>query len=151
MVDNIFMDVRASLLKYCKDVRARYPNALPNFDVFDFDSHASVNDMPENDVIGISEYSIANADNHYYVTCMIVICTKADDAQLGRLNPAMSALFSELKPGFSGITVVNAQSGNEIGVLKVMENVTALPVARADNRPIQMIAVEMGSSFLVPP
>jgi len=151
MVDNTFIDIKSSLLKYCKDVIARYPSIMPGWTVFDFDSHASVNEMPNTDVLGIMEYSVSNHDNHYYVTCMITVCTKSDDAQLKRLHPAMNALFGELKPGWGGIQVVNSNTGDAVGNLKVMENVTALPVGRADNRPIQMIAVELGSSFLVPP
>ena len=146
---DVFNDVKASLLKYCKDVIDR--NNLQGFVNFDFDAHATIHQWPDKDLVGVGEYSITNEDKHYHVTCLIAVSTRANDSQLQKLSNVIGCIFKELEPGFGGIQVVDSKTGQLRGNLVVMDDVSVLPVARADTRPIQMIAVRLGSSFLVPP
>jgi hypothetical protein len=143
-----YFDIQQSLLKYCNEFIKK--NNL-DFEVFDFDSHGSINSLPDSNLLGIGEFEIENDSNRYYTTCSFVICTKADDAALVKLRPVVDKLFSQLTPGSIDIKVVTGTTGKLIGNMVVMDNVTVLPVARTETRPLQMIAVRLASSFLVPP
>lgn len=145
----VYFNVQQSLLAYCKDFLTR--NSISDFDVFDFDVHGVLNDLPNKDLIGIAEFGIENSQETYISTCMIVVSTKADDKDLTRLRNVIDKLFEELKPGYKGISVKNASTGNVLGNMTVMDDVGALAVARTATRPVQMIAIQLGSSFLVPP
>jgi len=144
-----YFDIQQSLLKYCNDFISK--NNLTDFQVFDFDSHGSINNLPDFHLLGIGEFEIENDSNKYYTTCSITVCTKADDATLIKLRPVIDQLFTELKPGCTDIKVVNGNTGKLVGNMVVMDNVAVLPVARTETRPLQMIAIRLASSFLVPP
>jgi len=147
----IYTDVKKSILKFCKDYIEN--NGLASkFDVFDFDAHATINELPNKDLIGIGEFSIENNSEMYTVTCYIAVCTKADDKNLARLTPVIDGLFDLLRPGHKAMDVVR-QSGNTVqtlGQLVLMESVSVLPVARTETRPIQMLAIQLGSGLIDP-
>lgn len=144
-----YFDIQQSLLRYCKEFISK--NNLQDFEVFDFDSHGSINHLPDSHLLGIGEFEIENDSNKYYTTCSITVCTKADDSALTILRPVIDKLFTELTPGSVEVKVVNGSTGKLAGNMVVMDNVTVLPVARTETRPLQMIAIRLASSFLVPP
>lgn len=143
----IYMNTKASLLKYCKDFCTR--NGF-DFDVFDFDAHATINELPDNDLIGIGEFSMENNSQMYIVTCMIGVCTKADDQNLTRLSPAIDKLFNELQPDRVDniLEIVTADVGEKTGQFKIINPIAVLPVARnAKARPFQTVAVSLAATF----
>lgn len=150
---DVYNNVSSSLIKYCNGFITRH-SLTSTCEPFDFDAHAVEGEMPEKDLIGIGEYTIENVDQHYMITALVCVCTMADDANLKRLRKITGLLFSELKPGDTSIKVVDiggSPVGQYIGNLVIMDNVKALQIARSNTRPIQMIAVQFGSSFLTPP
>lgn len=143
-----YNNIRKSLLKFCNDFIAS--NELENFKPFDFDSHATIDKLPENNLIGVAEYAVRNNDKTYDITCMIVVSTLADDNGNVKLNSVVGKLFGVLKPGHN-LVAVSGDNGTQIGHMVVRSPVEALPVAGTDGRPFLGIAVSLGSSFLVPP
>lgn len=141
-----YIDINTSLLAYCKNAITR--QGLSGFEVFDFDTHASIQALPDADLIGICDYSITNQGDDFMVTCMIMVCTKADDTYLKRLRPVIDGLFSELTPGRdnSNLKVVDP-SGITRGFMKVMKDVMVTPVGASETRPIQGIAVSLSVGY----
>lgn len=146
--DNIQYDVRSSLLKMCKDFITQ--NSLTGYEVFDFDAHAGVNDLPNNHLIGIAEYSLGEMSDTYEGECMVIICTKQDDTNLKELYPNTSKMFARLKAGRT-IPVVQSDDGVVIGNLKVHSGTEAMSVARTKARPLQAINISFGLSLVLPP
>lgn len=145
-MSNAYEDVQRSLLAYCNGFLDR--NGVEDFEVFDFDAHSVEQELPDSDLIGIGEYSIENMTDHYNVTCMVIVCTKADDTGLRRLRATMGKLFSELKPRNSGnpFKVVDT-SGVTRGYLAVMDNVLVGPIGNTKTRPVQAMSVSFAVGY----
>lgn len=145
-MSNPYIDHKTSLLSYCKNFLSR--NTITGFDVFDFDAHAATNELPDKDLIGISDYGIVNNKDMYIVHCAIVVCTKSDDSNLTRLTNVINKLFNELRPGETGDRfALITSSGTPKGFMTVMDPVEALPVGQTRTRPIQAMAVSFGSGY----
>ena len=144
--DNAYEDIYRSILSYCNNFLER--NSLEGFEVYEFDCHAVEQSLPDSDLIGLSDYSISNQTDQYIVTCMIIVCTKSDDANLARLRPAIGRLFKELTPGDTGdrFSVID-QQGIRRGYMTVMDDVMVGPIARTQTRPLQAIAVSFGVGY----
>lgn len=142
-----YLDVNRSILAYLKGFLSR--NSITGFQVFDFDAHATHQELPASDLIGISQYSIENMKDLYMVTCMILVCTLSDDADLTRLHGPIDKLFGELVPGTSGtlLQVVDA-SGTKKGYMTVADDVMVMPVGETETRPIQAIAIKFAVGYL---
>ena len=147
----VYTNIQASLLRYCTDFLQNH-NLNDKFEVFDFDSHSSINDMPsDKDVIGIGEFSLQEDEKNYYATLYFSVSTTSDDANLKRLRPVVDQLFSQLKVGEALCPIINSESSKIVGNLVVMNGTEVLPVARTTTRPLVMIGVMLGSTLLVPP
>lgn len=147
---DVYNNIAASIKKHCKGFIDNDADFL-GFQTYDFDAFATENDMPSAPLIGIAEYSLENLDRQYIVTCMICICTTAEDTALKLIRKLTGKLMTDLQVGAGHIRIVNATTGVDLGNLVIMDNVKALPVARTDTRPVQMIAISFGAAFLTPP
>lgn len=143
-----YFDIHTSILAYCKGFLQRTAFAA-DFQVFDFDAHAVIQELPNKHLIGISDYSIENQKDMYMVTCVIAVCTMSTDNDLDVLYQVMDGLFSELKPGATGerFPVLDG-NGVKRGYLTVTGDVMAMPVGRTDTRPFQGIAISFGAGYL---
>jgi hypothetical protein len=146
--DNIQFDINSSLLKMCTDFTT--DNSLTDYETIDFDAHASINDLPNNDLIGIAEYSLMELEDMFEGSCTVMICTTQDDSYLEKLKPTVSKLFNRLRSGRE-IEVVNSSNGTVIGRLKIMVGTEATPVARTKSRPLQGINISFGLSLITVP
>lgn len=150
MSDGLYKVLKTSTLAYCKGFLTRN-TSITNTDVFDFDSHASLQELPEKDLIGISEFSVENSGDTYYVNCIVTICTKSDDSNILRLTNIMDKMFSEIRPGATGdkFKVVDS-AGTRLGNFTVKSPVEATPVMKSKTRPIQGIMVSLAIACASP-
>ena len=143
-----YLDINRSLAAYCKNFLIR--NNITGFDVFDFDAHATINELPaDKHLIGISDYSIENQKDTYVITCVIAVCTLSSDKNITVLRDTVDKLYNELKPGASGenFKIVDS-TGLKRGYLTVAGDVMALPIGRTETRPFQGIAISFGAGYL---
>ena len=90
-----YLDINRSLAAYCKNFLIR--NNIQNFEVFDFDAHATINELPaDKNLIGISDYRIENQKDMYVVTCVIAVCTLSTDKNISILRDTIDKLYEEL-------------------------------------------------------
>ena len=142
--DDVQFDVGKSLIKMCNDFIVS--NSLTDFQVFDFDAHASLNELPETNLIGIAEYSLTELGGYYSGSCMVIVSTKQSDSDLTVLRPVVSKMFNRVKSD-SVITVVEGDTGSVLGNLKVMAGTEAMAVARTKSRPLQAMNISFGLSL----
>ena len=142
---DVYGDVHRSILNYCSSFLDR--NVIQNFQIFDFDAHATIQELPNSDLLGVSDYAIENQQDIYVVTCMFVVCTKSDDAYLKRLRPVVAKLFSELRPSEENLFKLIDENGLKQGTIKIMSDVAALPIGNTKNRPVQAIAVSFSVGY----
>ena len=144
MSNNAYTDCYTSLLVYCKNFLAR--NSITGFDVFDFEVHAAKQELPDAHLIGITDYSIQNNTDMYDITVMLMVCTKADDADLKVLRATVNKLFGELVPGMQ-FPLLDA-TGTERGKFTVRDEVMVTSVGATKTRPVQGIAISLGAGYL---
>lgn len=142
---NLVQNIEASLLKRCKEVAIEA--SLSGFDIFNFDAHSVINDLPDKDLIGISELSITDHGGTLFVKSMIVISTKNDDNGIKRCRNAANLLFEAFMSDIQ-FKAVSATTGNDFGVLTIRPGTTLLPVGSTKSRPLQIIAVELAFAGL---
>lgn len=149
MPNNPYTDIHASLLNFCTKTREGNED-LTDWLTYDFDAHATTSDIPEQDLVGIAEYSLIDEDKTYGATCMLIICTKADDAGLKRLRGAVN-IFKDLLRPTAMITTVKDSDGSIVGNLILKPPVHIMPIANTSGRPLVALALQLGSSYLTPP
>lgn len=147
-MSDVFNDIHSSLLRFCNDFISS--KLLQEFEVFDFDAHATIERLPSKHLLGVAEYGLVNEDKTYTVTCMILVSTLSTDGGNKILKKVVGQLYDALRPG-TNIPAVRSSDGQLTGHLVVKSPVEALPVMITEGRPVQGIAVSMGSSFLIPP
>lgn len=117
-------------------------------DIFNFEAHATVEEMPEVDLIGPMEIGVEEDEGRFYISCMLGVST-FNDQNLFRLDDLIDNLFDRLRPD-SLVPLYNADTGSQYGVMKVMNGSAILPVARTKIRPIQAVAMTLGTDRLGP-
>lgn len=147
--DNVYENVRISLLKFCKDLIDEL-ELTEDFEVFDFDAHATVDELPPKHLIGLAEYALENNDRLYTATGMFVVCTRADDEETKMLRNVISKIFSKLKPGRPLAKVENS-TGDNIGFITTLAPVETMPIAATKGRPLMAVASQFGTNFVAPP
>lgn len=147
MID-VYNTIHQSLLAYCKNFKEIH---CKDFQVFDFDAHATLNTLPPNNLIGIGEFELENNTEMYMCTVTFVISTLTTDDNLTLSRRMVGELFKVLTPGNHKLPIIDPNSGKPLGNMVVMDGVNALPVSRTETRPLQMIAVQLGCVFQTPP
>lgn len=139
----ILENIEASILKFCNDLNTEL---VLGCKVFNFDTHATVNELPQDELIGLMGLDLLNSGGLIEGSCMIAVCTLNDDTDLSKLRKAISSVFDRLQPGVQLDNVVST-TGSPIGKLTIMEPVHLMKVGSAKSRPIQMISFQFGSAL----
>lgn len=141
----LFRDVQASLFYFLKQLVAEHNGELPSFQTYKFDAHAQENELPLQDLIGVSDLSLTDEGGLLTITTQFVICT-INDVGLMRLDKMTDYVYEKVAPD-NTLDLIRHTDGVKIGNLKTVPGVTIFPVARADNRPIKGIGVELKSDL----
>ena len=145
--NTVYIDMHRSLLSYCDKFLGR--NGITGFQVFDWDSHNTIEVLPDSHLIGISDYAITNEGKKYRIECMLAICTMTDDKDLKILRSVMAKLFNELQPGTTGeLLPVLDVNGVKRGYLTVGEQVGATSIGSTDTRPLIGLMVSFGAGYI---
>ena len=147
-MSGIYLDVKASLLAFCK--RSKQAVGRDDMEVFDFDTHAAQNKLPGVDLIGVGDYSLTDEQETHIGSCSVAVCTLSDDTLLGRLSTMIDYLYSQLSPG-TQIPVVKRDNGQHVGFITVTTPMTVLPVVATETRPLQEIMVSFAVALETPP
>lgn len=131
-----------SLQKFCADKIVELNGTLSNPMIFDFEAHASAEEIPENDLIGTVGYEMAFEGKLVYYSAIIVVATASDDEGLGRLRAAMNVIVNDLVPD-NRIPLYDHETVDPVGNLVVAE-VHVLEVDRtATLKPYQGVAIQL--------
>jgi len=145
-----YENVIASLLAHC-NLHVSQLGLEEEFETFDFDRHASINDLPDQKhLIGVGEIGMNNATELFDVSCSFIVCTTVDDTKLTHLRKVIGVLFDKLTPGRTYIPMLDAKNGQKIGQLLVMDDVALLPMARSKGRPLQVISARFAATLTQP-
>lgn len=146
---DIYQNTRASIFAFCKKTIEDL-NMTNDFQMFDFDAHATIEELPPKHLIGVAEFAMQNDDRLYSATCLIAVCTLSTDKDIEILRTVISRLFTSLVPGKT-VSRISSTTGSQVGQLTVKGNVETMPVTGTKGRPLMAVAVEFGTNFVAPP
>jgi hypothetical protein len=133
---DIYSCICSSIIRFGETFRKA--NALPSATYFDWDAHAQLSELPENDVVGPAGIGLSNEGKITQVVFSIGLAT-VGDANLFRLRKMMSQLYGELQPEMT-IPVYDT-TGTRRSWLVVKSPVTIAPVSKSEVRACQFISV----------
>lgn len=143
-----FEDFHSSLLRFCSDfadavVASADPvlltGATGNMRSFNFDAHAESEALPDEDLIGIANYSCKEAGKIFEIDVMFGVATNGD-SNLFRLNAIINRLFPLLYAE-KKIPVYNSRDGSPNGFMVAVDGTSVMPVAGFTTRPVKFIQV----------
>lgn len=142
-----YENIWSSVFRFCSDFgdELQGDGVLADFEVFNFDAHVENKELPEKDLIGPWQLSVTVDEKLGTVTTNIGMSTR-DDTNLFRLEKASGRLLERLMPD-AMVTVYDADTGVEIGHLKVLAGVSLSPVARAQQRSLKFLAITLKGDF----
>ena len=143
-MSDIYENIFASLVKFTQDFIAENASISPDVDFVNWDAHASLNMLPNKDLIGFGNLGVNTDDAFHHIEVSFGVST-VDDLNLFRHVKLISKLHSKLLPE-KQIPLIAADDGRDLGVMIVVDNTDVLPVAKTETRPIQFIMVSLEST-----
>lgn len=135
-------NIWASLVRWTQDklIELNSAGVLNNGQYIEWDAHASINDLPSSDLMGLKAFAVMEDENILNISCAIGIATM-NETNLFRLRKAAATIFESLRRDNS-ISYYDADSGLVINQMVLVDGTHMTPVARADVRSIQFIQFE---------
>lgn len=147
MKPNYYDLILKSLLIFCNDFITK--NNLEDFTTFDFDAHASLEELPNDNLIGIAEFELEERQELYYGSCSLLLSTLQTDYNIQLLRPTLSKLFHDLRTNMR-IPIYNDTLTEEIGNIIIMEGTQAMPVSRTKTRPLSGVNINFATAVFQP-
>lgn len=135
---DLYTNVNASLFAMCKEIVDDF--AL-EFKTFDLDSHASLDDLPNHNIISVIELSLREESKALFSGYfMVALSTTHDDSDLDLLRPAVSQVWSRIQTD-DNYPLVDSETGAGAGRIIIQPGSEILPVSPSKSRPLQLIEV----------
>lgn len=138
----IYTTIQKSLIRFCIDHGNLHGQEFVNFD-----AHASINELPAGDLVGIRGLGIA-IDEHLLDIQVAIGISLEQDRDMTRHGDAMDPLIAKLIPT-SEIKVYDPESGAVINWMIVTADVSVAPVDREDSRTLQFVVVGLATGLTV--
>lgn len=140
---------RTSLIKFCQDsITAMVTaNIVPadQLQFVDFDAHAELDKLPDNDILGVANLNWHNDTHFYSVGVQIGVSTFADTNNF-RHNDIVDWLEPKLRPTCK-IPLVDPTTGAETGWMVVEAGVALAPMFHTDTRSLQFMLLGLQTSL----
>lgn len=117
-----------------------------NLEIVNLDSHASIFDLPNNDIIVLNGFNSSIDEKNVSFGWFIGVST-FNDINNHRLAKIISYLYARFNPGKS-IKVFDDE-GNETSKLILTNDTHIVPMSKEKNRSMQMISVEAMSTSTI--
>lgn len=140
---NLFLSVTQSLARLVTDFAEA---EMPGSKVINWDDHANINELPEQDVIGLAGIGLAEDEPKKYSITLGIMVSTWNDPGLDRLTTAISKLFGQIAPG-KRVTVYtlsdNGLAADEASWMVTTLPRAALPITKAEVRAIQAVECQL--------
>lgn len=104
----------------------------------DLDCHAEVQELPQNDIIGIKSFSSYDNDGVYQISAFIVCSTMNDENGI-RLSKLIGYMFSRFA-GSKSLKVIN-EDQQPVSCLDILGGTEVMPMSKSDGRMVQYIDI----------
>jgi hypothetical protein len=116
------------------------------WDFLDFEAHADIRKLPENDIYGISGHAVVADDGTDNMVFTIAVSTFGDE-NLFRMRKAVAQLYEDWKNSGFTIPLFDGETTDKLGSLVVTSGTVVSPVGKAEIRPYQTITVHMKTAL----
>jgi hypothetical protein len=138
---NIYRDLQASMIRFCRDFGDSYSLGFVNLD-----AHADASSWPEGDFIGMGEFTVdVSQTDEILVT--LAISTK-DDMNLLRMSEIVNDLLNQVMPN-SCLPLYDSVTGETLGNLFVADGVRVGATLPTETQPLQPIMLRLLSDHVV--
>lgn len=145
---NVYGDHLSSLLKFCGEFSTEINvDGDGPFQPVYLDAYEDYESLPKGSLIGIAGFTIEVDEHLCHITAMIGIGTE-NDANAFRLTAAMGKLVNRLLPT-KRIAVVDAESGDQLGMMTVENGIRTMPSSGANGRTMKYLAFTASSDVTV--
>lgn len=141
---NTYEHLEASLLNFCQ----RFGEAMQiqlvtdqPLEPYNFENMGSENELPQHDLVGISNLSI-EMDEHLLELELLIGISTYDDLNNFRLRKLVGYLFEELKPT-KNLPIIHAETGEPLNASMVVMNGTKMMPVSGATRPARFFIVRM--------
>jgi len=140
MTTDLYLSIKASISAWLFDIGQGLDTPA---EVFDFDSTAEEEDLPQEDMIGPLEFYVSAKDTLGTVGFKAAMMTH-NDPQIQRLNQGINAIVDKCAGKIVTIPILHHTSGAPIGILASDGGFLASPVVRlkSKNRPLQTVSLD---------
>ena len=128
-----YTNFHSSLLRFCKLFADDRNSFGDNLAVVNFDAHSEIEDLPKQDVIGVSNYQLTVEEEGHEIEAMIGVST-VEDTNNFRLADQVDRLLQQLMPE-SIIPVVEPGTAIQVGIMTIAAGTKAMPVSGSALRP----------------
>lgn len=109
-----------------------------------YDSHSSVHEWPDRDVVGLAGFSFQIGTHDILVSAMVAVST-VNDTNLFRHHKILDLLVDKLLPTRTH-SILNADTGAKVGWMVVTDGTEVRPAERTESRPLQYVMVSFLTS-----
>ena len=103
----------------------------------DWDDHADIEKLPQNDLIGLSGFAITDLEKHHEIFFGVMVASY-NDQNLFRMVDYVDTFYRRLLTG-KQFNVFHPTSGVKIGVASMERGTAVAPVTRTETRAAQAI------------
>lgn len=139
----MYLDLHASLLRFCADMRDNMGSLIPSY--VNFDAAWDEAELPDGPIIGNMGLTFECDDQFIEGSFQVGFSTKNDE-NLFELVKAVNTIHQRLLPT-SKLKIYDATTGVEKGHMVILNGTRVMPVAGSKTRPIQFIAVQFATTI----
>lgn len=134
MTPDLYLSVKASM--------SNWMDKLTSAKLFDFDSTAEEESLPQVDIVGPLEFYMEVSETTGTVGVKVA-CVTWEDPQIQRLNSLINSVMNGCQGKTVRLPILHHTTGNPIGHMVSDGNVLASPVVRLQSRtrPLQTVAL----------
>jgi hypothetical protein len=136
--DELYLDVVASVLKYCTGKIATLQVAYPNLRFLDWDAHAETHELPTNDLLGPSAVTLSEDQTDFLEMTAAIGVSTIDDIGLFRIRGLVSTIFGDMRPT-KQIPLYRYATGQQVAWIVMAAPTMVSPMSRAETRLFQFI------------
>lgn len=142
---NLLKNAEASCVKLCVELAAqmRDQDISHTVDYLELDARTELkdNEIPATDIIGLTQFSIAEVDKSIWQIHFIIGISTISDENLFRLRDMANFVYERFPCG-AQMTYYDADTAQEKSWIQVIPGTTQLPTHRVETRPFRFIQVQ---------
>lgn len=143
-MNNVLRNSEASVIKLVTELRDQLldEGICAKLEYVEIDARVELKDgdLPNADIIGVTQFSIAEEDAKIWAIHFIVAASTVGDTNLFRLRQMINWIHNRFPAG-AQMTYYDADTAEENSWIQVIPGTTMLPTHRVETRPFRFIQV----------